>query len=157
MTSTPCANRTAVPIVAAVGKSGIVSYAEIVSSVSAKSAGPETRARIDEFIETTATALRVAGGAQHGKALLILNPADPPVPTRHTLYCLVGGDVDHRSVEKDILDMVDRVAADVPGYRLKQGVQFEAFGHDDPLYIPETGRFTGTRVTVMLEIDGATT
>ncbi len=98
-----------VPIVAAVGKAGIVSYAETVSSISAKSAGPGTRANIDEFIETTATALQVVGGAQHGKAVMILSPADPPVPMRNTVYCLVEGDADHRSIEEAILDMVDRV------------------------------------------------
>jgi acetaldehyde dehydrogenase len=145
-----------VPIVAAVGKSGIVSYAEIVSSISAKSAGPETRANIDGFIETTATALRVVGGAQRGKAVMILNPADPPVLMRNTVYCLVDGfekgEVDRHAVEHDIHDMVEQVAAYVPGYRLKQDVQFEVYGHDDPLYIPETGKFTGTRVTVMLEV-----
>jgi acetaldehyde dehydrogenase len=150
-----CGGQATVPIVAAVGKTGIVSYAEIVSSISAKSAGPGTRANIDEFIETTATALQVVGGAQRGKAVMILNPADPPVLMRNTVYCLVDGDVDHHSIEEDILDMVDRVAAYVPGYRLKQDVQFEVFDHDDRLYIPETGKFTGTRVTVMLEVTGA--
>jgi acetaldehyde dehydrogenase len=150
-----CGGQATVPIVAAVGKTGIVSYAEIVSSISSKSAGPGTRANIDEFIETTATALRVVGGAQRGKAVMILNPADPPVLMRNTVYCLVDGDVDHQSIGEDILDMVDRVAEYVPGYRLKQDIQFEVFDHDDPLYIPETGKFTGTRVTVMLEVAGA--
>ena len=150
-----CGGQATVPIVAAVGKSGIVSYAEIVSSISAKSAGPGTRANIDEFIETPATAVRVIGGAQRGKSVMILNPADPPVLMRNTVYCLVDGDVDHGAIEADILDMVGQVAAYVPGYRLKQDVQFEVYGHDDPLYIPETGKFTGTRVTVMLEVAGA--
>ena len=150
-----CGGQATVPIVVAVGKSGIVSYAEIVSSISAKSAGPGTRANIDEFIETTATAVRVIGGAQRGKSVMILNPADPPVLMRNTVYCLVDGDVDHGAIEADILDMVGQVAAYVPGYRLKQDVQFEVYGHDDPLYIPETGKFTGTRVTVMLEVAGA--
>src|SRR6516225_6719573 len=127
-----CGGQATVPIVAAVGKSGIVSYAEIVSSISAKSAGPGTRANIDEFIETTATAVRVVGGAQRGKAVMILNPADPPVLMRNTIYCLVDGDIDHDSIEEDILDMVGQVAAYVPGYRLKQDVQFEVYGHDDP-------------------------
>jgi len=150
-----CGGQATVPIVAAVGKAGVVSYAEIVSSISAKSAGPGTRANIDEFIETTATALRVVGGAQRGKAVMILNPADPPVLMRNTVYCLVDGDVDHDAIEEAILEMVDQVAAYVPGYRLKQDVQFEVFGHDDPLCIPETGKFTGTRVAVMLEVAGA--
>jgi acetaldehyde dehydrogenase len=150
-----CGGQATVPIVAAVGKTGIVSYAEIVSSISSKSAGPGTRANIDEFIETTATALRVVGGAQRGKAVMILNPADPPVLMRNTVYCLVEGDPDHRSIEEAIVDMVDQVSAYVPGYRLKQGVQFEVFDPDRPLYIPETGKFIGTRVTVLLEVAGA--
>jgi acetaldehyde dehydrogenase len=151
-----CGGQATVPIVAAVGKVGIVSYAEIVSSISAKSAGPGTRANIDEFIETTATALQVVGGAQRGKAVIILNPADPPVLMRNTVYCLVDEEVDHHRIEREILDMVDQVAAYVSGYRLKQDVQFQVFEHDNPLYIPETGKFTGTRVTVMLEVAGST-
>jgi acetaldehyde dehydrogenase len=144
-----------VPIVAAVAESGIVSYAEIVSSISAKSAGPGTRASIDEFIETTSTALQVVGGAQRSKAVMILNPADPPVMMRNTVYCLVDGDADHQRIENDVLAMVERVQSYVPGYRLKQSIQFETFGSQNPLYIPETGKFTGTRVTVLLEVAGA--
>jgi|SRR5271166_5209660 len=150
-----CGGQATVPIVAAVGKTGIVSYAEIVSSISSKSAGPGTRANIDEFIETTATALQVVGGAQRGKAVMILNPADPPVLMRNTVYCLVEGDPEHRSIEAAIVEMVDQVAAYVPGYRLKQDVQFEVFDPDRPLHIPETGKFIGTRVTVLLEVTGA--
>lgn len=150
-----CGGQATIPIVAAVGTAGIVSYAEIVSSISAKSAGPGTRANIDEFIETTATALRVVGGAQRGKAVIILNPADPPVLMRNTVYCLVDGEPDQHRIEREIHDMVGRVAGYVPGYRLKQDVQFQVFDHDHPLYIPETGKFTGTRVTVLLEVAGS--
>ncbi|OJZ69957.1 acetaldehyde dehydrogenase (acetylating) [Mycobacterium paraffinicum] len=150
-----CGGQATVPIVAAVAKAGVVSYAEIVSSISAKSAGPGTRANIDDFIETTATALQVVGGAQRGKAVIIVNPAEPPVHMRNTVYCLVDGDVDKALIENEILGMVAQVAAYVPGYRLKQDVQFEVFGHDNPLYIPQTGKFTGTRVTVLLEVAGA--
>ncbi|BBX62172.1 acetaldehyde dehydrogenase [Mycobacterium saskatchewanense] len=150
-----CGGQATVPIVAAVGKAGIVSYAEIVSSISARTAGPGTRANIDEFVETTAAALRVVGGALRGKAVMILNPADPPVVMRNTVYCLVDGDPDRHAIEEAIHEMAGRVAAYVPGYRLKQDVQFEAFGSDQPLYLPETGKFIGTRVTVMLEITGA--
>jgi acetaldehyde dehydrogenase len=146
-----------VPIVAAVAQSGIVSYAEIISSISAKSAGPGTRANIDEFTETTSAALQVVGGARRGKAVMILNPADPPILMRNTVYCLVDGDVDNQRIEGDVVAMVEKVNAYVPGYRLKQRVQFETFSADNPLYIPETGKFTGTRVTVLLEIAGATT
>ena len=150
-----CGGQATVPIVAAVAQSGIVSYAEIVSSISAKSAGPGTRANIDEFIETTSTALQVVGGAQRGKAVMIINPADPPVMMRNTVYCLVDGDADHHAIENDLLAMVDKVNSYVPGYRLKQRVQFETFSAEHPLYIPETGKFTGTRVTVLLEVTGA--
>jgi acetaldehyde dehydrogenase len=153
-----CGGQATVPIVAAVAKAGIVGYAEIVSAISAKSAGPGTRANIEEFIETTATALHVVGGARRGKAVMVLNPADPPVLMRNTVYCLVEGiedPADHRVIEESIVDMVAQVAAYVPGYRLKQDIQFEVFDSDHPLYIPETGKFTGTRVTVLLEVEGA--
>lgn len=150
-----CGGQATVPIVAAVSQAGIVSYAEIVSSISSKSAGPGTRASLDEFIETTSTALEVVGGAQRGKAVIILNPADPPVMMRNTVYCLVDGDADHDAIEHAIVEMVERVKAYVPGYRLRQRVQFEKFGVDNPLYIPETGKFSGTRVTTLLEVTGA--
>lgn len=154
-----CGGQATVPIVAAVSEVGIVSYAEIVSSISSKSAGPGTRANIDEFTETTAAALQSVGGAARGKAVMVLNPADPPILMRNTVYCLVsdahGGDTDHAAIEQSIVGMVERVKAYVPGYRLKQRVQFETFSADRPLYIPETGKFTGTRVTTMLEVTGA--
>jgi acetaldehyde dehydrogenase len=127
-----CGGQATVPIVTAVGQSGIVSYAEIVSSISAKSAGPATRANIDEFTETTSTALQVVGGAQRGKAVMILNPADPPILMRNTVYCLVDGDADNRAIEADVQAMVDKVNAYVPGYRLKQRVQFETFSAEKP-------------------------
>jgi acetaldehyde dehydrogenase len=154
-----CGGQATVPIVAAVARSGIVSYAEIVSSISSKSAGPGTRANIDEFTETTATALQVVGGAQRGKAVMVLNPADPPVLMRNTVYCLVdgleNGAADHQAIEESIEATVEKVNSYVPGYRLKQRVQFETFSAENPLYIPETGKFTGTRVTVLLEVTGA--
>jgi acetaldehyde dehydrogenase len=150
-----CGGQATAPIVAAVAQTGIVSYAEIVSSISSKSAGPGTRANLDEFTETTSTALQVVGGAQRGKAVIIHNPADPPVLMRNTVYCLVDGDADHAAIETSIETMVDRVKAYVPGYRLKQRIHFETFSADNPLYIPETGKFIGTRVTTMLEVTGA--
>jgi acetaldehyde dehydrogenase len=150
-----CGGQATVPIVAAVAQSGIVCYAEIVSSVSARSAGPGTRTNLDEFTETTSTALQVVGGAQRGKAVMIINPANPPVMMRNTVYCLVDGDADHDTIENDVLTMVDRVTTYVPGYRLRQPVQFETFTANKPLYIPETGNFTGTRVAVLLEVTGA--
>ena len=150
-----CGGQATIPIVAAVSQVGIVSYAEIVSSISSKSAGPGTRSSIDEFTETTSAALVAVGRAQRGRALIILNPADPPVLMRNTVYCLVDGDADHAAIENSIETMVDKVREYVPGYRLTQRVQFERFGPDDPLYIPETGKFTGSRVTVLLEVAGA--
>ncbi|WP_431817377.1 acetaldehyde dehydrogenase (acetylating) [Gordonia jacobaea] len=150
-----CGGQATVPIAAAVGACAPVSYAEIISSISSKSAGPGTRANIDEFTETTAAALRDVGGAQRAKAVMILNPADPPILMRNTVYCLVDGDTDHSAIEASITDMVERVNAYVPGYRLKQRVQFETFTAENPLYIPETGKFSGTRVTTMLEVTGA--
>ena len=150
-----CGGQATVPIVAAVHQSAFVSYAEIVSSMSSKSAGPGTRANIDEFIETTATALRVVGGAQRSKTVMILNPADPPILMRNTVYCLVEGDCDHAAIDASITAMVNEVQRYVPGYKLKQPVQFESFDADNPLHIPETGKFIGTRVTAMLQVTGA--
>jgi acetaldehyde dehydrogenase len=150
-----CGGQATVPIVAAVNQAALVSYAEIVSSISAKSAGPGTRASIDEFTETTANALKVVGGAQRSKAVIILNPADPPILMRNTVYCLVEGDCDHAAVDTSITEMVDEVQQYVPGYKLKQPVQFETFDAHNPLYIPETGKFIGTRVTALLQVTGA--
>lgn len=87
--------------------------------------------------------------------MVVLNPADPPVLMRNTVHCLVDGDVDHEAVEQSVQAMVDKVAAYVPGYRLKQRLQFERFTTHNPLYIPETGTFTGSRVTALLEVAGA--
>jgi acetaldehyde dehydrogenase len=150
-----CGGQATVPIVAAVGQVGLVSYAEIVSSIASKSAGPGTRANIDEFTETTARALEDVGGAVRGKAIIVLNPADPPLLMRNTVYCLVDGDCDHDAIETSINAMVARVQSYVPGYRLKQRVQFETFSPDNALHIPETGKFWGTRVTAFLEVTGA--
>jgi acetaldehyde dehydrogenase len=147
--------QAAVPIVTAVGQSGIVSYAEVVSSISAKSAGPAARATIDQSNEATAAALQVVGGAQRAKAILLLNPADPPIPMRSTVFCLVEGDTDQERIVSNVLAMVDKVRSYVPGYRLRHRVQFETFGADDALHIPETGKFIGTKVTVLLEVAGA--
>jgi acetaldehyde dehydrogenase len=144
-----------VPIVAAVAQSGIVSYAEIVSSISSAAVGPDTRAAIDSLTQITAAAAQVVGGAERGKAMLILNPASPPMMMRNTVYCLVAGEADHQRIESDVLAMVDKVRTYIPGYRLKQRIQFETFSMANPLYIPETGKFPGTRVTVLLEVTGA--
>jgi acetaldehyde dehydrogenase len=150
-----CGGQATVPIVAAVGQVALVSYAEIVSSIASRSAGPGTRANIDEFTETTARALEDVGGAVRGKAIIVLNPAEPPLLMRNTVYCLVDGECDHLAIEASIVAMVERVQTYVPGYRLKQRVQFETFSPDDALHIPETGKFWGTRVTAFLEVTGA--
>jgi acetaldehyde dehydrogenase len=150
-----CGGQATVPIVAAVGQVALVSYAEIVSSIASRSAGPGTRANIDEFTETTARALEDVGGAVRGKAIIVLNPAEPPLLMRNTVYCLVDGECDHEAIEASIVAMVERVQTYVPGYRLKQRVQFETFSPDDALHIPETGKFWGTRVTAFLEVTGA--
>jgi acetaldehyde dehydrogenase len=149
-----CGGQATVPIVAAIGSIHPVFYAEIVSSIASRSAGPGTRANIDEFTETTAKALEVVGGAQRGKAVIVLNPAEPPLLMRNTVYCLVerGDDV---AIEAAVEEMVEKVRQYVPGYRLKQRVQFEHFTPDNPLHIPETGKFWGTRVSVFLEVTGA--
>jgi acetaldehyde dehydrogenase len=148
--------QAAVPIVAAVGQSGIVSYAEVVSSISAKAAGRAARATIDDYNDVTTAALQVVGGAQRAKSVLLLNPADPPIPMRSTVFCLVEGNADQERIESNVLAMVDKVSSYVPGYRLRHGVQFETFGADNALHIPDTGKFIGTKVTVLLEVAGAT-
>lgn len=150
-----CGGQATVPIVAAVAQSGIVSYAEVISSISSRSAGPGTRANIDEFTETTSAALQIVGGAQRSKTVMILNPADPPVLMRNTVHCLFDGDADRQTIENDVAAVVEKVSGYVPGYRLKQRIQFETFSAARPLHIPETGKFTGTQVTVMLEVTGA--
>lgn len=149
------AAQAAVPIVAAVARVGSVSYAEVVSSVAARSAGPEIRTAVDTFIETTNAAVRTVGGARRARTVLVLNPADPPILMRTTVYCLVGGEPDHRAVEESVVEMVDRVRDYTPGYRLTQRVQFATFTGARPLWIPETGAFVGTRVTALLEVAAA--
>jgi acetaldehyde dehydrogenase len=149
-----CGGQATVPIVSAVGLVAPVFYAEIVSSIASKSAGPGTRANIDEFTETTARALEVVGGASRGKAVIVLNPAEPPLLMRNTVYCLIEDGCDHEAVRVAVGEMVASVQQYVPGYRLKQVLQFEEFTRDEPLHIPETGKFSGTRVTAFLEVTG---
>lgn len=147
-----CGGQATVPIVAAVSQVAPVAYAEIVASIASKSAGPGTRANIDEFTQTTSTALETVGGAGKGKAIIVLNPADPPLVMRDTVFCLVE-DVDQQAVVDSVDAMVAAVQGFVPGYRLKQAVQFDAV---DEAYMPSLGRpFRGTQVSVYLEIIGA--
>jgi len=150
-----CGGQATIPIVAAVGRVAKVHYAEIVASIASKSAGPGTRANIDEFTETTSRAIQVVGGADRGKAIIVLNPAEPPLVMRDTVYCLTD-DGDPAAIAASIEAMVAEVQTYVPGYRMKQAVQFERIGDNQPLFIPEMdGSFTGLKVTVFLEVEGA--
>ena len=149
-----CGGQATIPIVAAVSRVAKVHYAEIVASISSKSAGPGTRANIDEFTETTSKAIEAVGGAGKGKAIIVLNPAEPPLMMRDTVYTL-SDMADYAAVEASIADMVSAVRAYVPGYRLKQAVQFDEIPADGPLSLPGVGRFGGLKTSVFLEVEGA--
>ncbi|NQV94329.1 MAG: acetaldehyde dehydrogenase (acetylating) [Sphingomonadales bacterium] len=149
-----CGGQATIPIVAAVSQVGKVHYAEIVASVSSRSAGPGTRANIDEFTRTTARAIEEVGGAAKGKAIIILNPAEPPMIMRDTVFTLSEG-AEEEDIRQSIEKMVREVQKYVPGYRLKQKVQFERFGDNNPLKIPGLGEFTGVKTSVFLEVEGA--
>ncbi len=149
-----CGGQATIPIVAAVSRVAKVHYAEIVASVSSRSAGPGTRANIDEFTRTTANAIEKVGGAEKGKAIIILNPAEPPMIMRDTVFTLSEG-ASEDEIRRSIEDMVAEVQAYVPGYRLKQEVQFERFGDNNRLKIPGRGEFTGIKTMVLLEVEGA--
>lgn len=150
-----CGGQATVPIVHAVHRVAPVAYGEIVSSISSRSAGPGTRANIDEFTATTAKAIEVVGGAQRGKAIIVLNPAEPPLIMRNTVFCLVESG-EPEAIEASITTMVETVGEYVPGYRLKQPVQFESLEGSNAVRIPEMDRkFTGWKVSVFLEVEGA--
>lgn len=122
-----CGGQATIPMVNAVSRVTPVSYAEIVASISSKSAGPGTRANIDEFTETTSSAIEKIGGAQKGKAIIILNPVEPPLVMRDTVFVAIDADVDKDAIQNSIHQMVAEVQKYVPGYRLKSDPQF-----DDP-------------------------
>ncbi len=150
-----CGGQATIPMVAAVSRVAPVKYAEIVASISSKSAGPGTRANIDEFTETTSRAIEVIGGAKRGKAIIVMNPAEPPLIMRDTIYCLSDA-VDEAKVEASVVAMVEAVQQYVPGYRLKQKVQFDRITADKPLNIPGLGHgLTGLKTSVFLEVEGA--
>jgi acetaldehyde dehydrogenase len=146
-----CGGQATIPMVAAVSRVAKVHYGEIVASISSKSAGPGTRANIDEFTETTSKAIEVVGGAAKGKAIIVLNPAEPPLMMRDTIYTL-----SDLADQDAIAESVERMAADVqryvPGYRLKQRVQFDRV---DNLNIPGIGRISGLKTSVFVEVEGA--
>jgi acetaldehyde dehydrogenase len=146
-----CGGQATIPIVAAVSRVTTVHYAEIVASISSRSAGPGTRANIDEFTETTSRAIQTVGGARRGKAIIVLNPAEPPLMMRDTVYCL-SEETDEARVAASIEEMEAAVQRYVPGYRLKQNVQFDRV-HD--LNVPGIGRVNGLKTTVLLEVEGA--
>ncbi len=149
-----CGGQATIPIVSAVSSVSDVHYAEIVASIASKSAGPGTRANIDEFTETTARGLETVGGAAKGKAIIILNPAEPPMIMRDTVFTLSSG-AEEADIERAIEDIVEKVRAYVPGYRLKQKVQFERFGSNNPVRIPGLGEYEGIKTSVFLEVEGA--
>ncbi|MFE6224942.1 MULTISPECIES: acetaldehyde dehydrogenase (acetylating) [unclassified Streptomyces] len=141
-----CGGQATIPMVYAVSRVVPVAYAEIVASVASVSAGPGTRANIDEFTRTTARGIETIGGAARGKAIIILNPADPPVIMRDTVFCAVPDDADQAAIAASVKEVAGQVAAYVPGYRLRGEPQF------DPA-CPENGGMA--RVAIFLEVEGA--
>ena len=154
-----CGGQATIPIVAAVSRVTPVPYGEIVASIASKSAGPGTRANIDEFTETTSHAIETVGGADRGKAVIILNPAEPPLIMRDTVLCLIGDPdpVTHERIRSSVADMVAQVAAYVPGYRLKQDVQIAPVPADQPVHTLLTDPTAAVthQVSVFLEVEGA--
>lgn len=134
-----CGGQATIPIVHAVNQVSDVEYAEIVATIASKSAGPGTRANIDEFTVTTSRGIEDIGGADRGKAIIVLNPAEPPIIMRDTVYCQVKeGTMDEQAISRSVEKMVQRVQEYVPGYRIKT----------EPI-------FDGNQVTVFLEVEGA--
>jgi acetaldehyde/propanal dehydrogenase len=132
-----CGGQATIPIVAAVSKIQPVAYAEIIATAASKSAGPGTRKNIDEFTTTTANAIRVVGGAKQSKAIIVLNPAEPPLLMRDTVHCLTETEPDQKRITASILEMITEVQKYVPGYRLVNGPVFD-----------------GNRVSVFMEVTG---
>jgi acetaldehyde dehydrogenase len=141
-----CGGQATIPMVAAVSRTTPVPYAEIVASVASRSAGPGTRANIDEFTQTTARAVEEVGGAERGKAIIILNPVEPPMIMRDTVFCMISPDADRAAIVRSIHDMIAEVQQYVPGYTLRAEPQF-----DEPMQ----GWDGHARVAVFLEVKGA--
>ncbi|MEV8372964.1 acetaldehyde dehydrogenase (acetylating) [Kribbella sp. NPDC056861] len=150
-----CGGQATIPIVAALAAVVPVPYAEIIASIASRSAGPGTRANIDEFTETTSRAIVEVGGAGRGKAIIVLNPAEPPLIMRDTVLALVDAPdpATQEAIRTAVAEMVQRVAAYVPGYRLKQQVQFVAV--DGTKYATLTSERVTHQVSVLLEVEGA--
>lgn len=149
-----CGGQATIPIVAAVNKITKVYYGEIVASIASKSAGPGTRANIDEFTVTTAKAIEEIGGAEKGKALIILNPAEPPVVMRDTIFTL-SKESDREAIKSSIQEMIKEVQKYVPGYTLHQEVQFDSIPESKPVFIEGLGYRYGLKTTVFLQVEGA--
>jgi acetaldehyde dehydrogenase len=141
-----CGGQATIPMVAAVSRAAAVSYAEIVASVSSMSAGPGTRANIDEFTRTTAAGVQTIGGAERGKAIIILNPAEPPMIMRDTIFCAVAPDADRDAIIASIFAMEKAVQEYVPGYRLLQEPQIDE---------PSPATLGQTKVSIFVEVEGA--
>ncbi|MDH0639594.1 MULTISPECIES: acetaldehyde dehydrogenase (acetylating) [Pseudomonas] len=149
-----CGGQATIPMVAAVSRVAKVHYGEIVASIASKSAGPGTRANIDEFTETTSRAIEVIGGARKGKAIIIMNPAEPPLIMRDTVYVL-SELADQDKIAASVEEMAQAVKRYVPGYRLKQRVQFDVIPSSTPLNIPGLGHLSGLKTSIFLEVEGA--
>jgi acetaldehyde dehydrogenase len=149
-----CGGQATIPIVAAISKVTKVHYAEIIASIASKSAGVGTRANIDEFTDTTARAIESIGKADKGKAIIVLNPAEPPIVMRDTVITLseIG---DQEEIRNSIKDMVSLVQNYVPGYELHQEVQFDVINESNPVFIEGLGYRHGLKTIVLLKVSGA--
>ena len=149
-----CGGQATIPIVAAVNQISKVHYGEIVASIASMSAGPGTRANIDEFTETTSQAIEKVGGAEKGKAIIVLNPAEPPLVMRDTVFTL-SEMADTEKIRESIHRMVEKVQSYVPGYELHQEVQFDEISESNPVFIEGLGYRWGLKTSVFLKVRGA--
>lgn len=149
-----CGGQATIPIVAAVNRVASVHYGEIVASIASKSAGPGTRANIDEFTETTSQAIERVGGAKKGKAIIVLNPAEPPLVMRDTVFTL-SENGKKEAIRESIHEMVKEVQSYVPGYELHQEVQFDEIPESAPVFIEGLGHCHGLKTSVFLKVVGA--